>query len=407
MKECETLVQSKVAKKKSDMTFKEFISRVTKQPRMDPVFLIAAMLLLIIGLVMLFSASFAASLFKTGNSYTYILKQIQMAVVGVVAMMIVSFVPFSIFKIPLFNQLFYWSSVALLIAVLILPSNDAQKRWIYIAGIQFQPSELAKLAVIIMLAWYLSKVGQYVRKPTDNFLKYHAKSFGQNVLVPGLIFGLCAGLVLIETHLSGGMLIALVGCIMLVACGNAKTSHLLPIFIAVLVAGVILIFATDYMQARIEMFIDPASDPTGDGFQILQSLYAIGSGGTFGLGFGKSRQKYLYLPEPQNDFIFSVVCEEIGFIGAAFIVILFAILIWRGIYIAMNAPDKFSSLLVLGIISRIAVQVLFNLAVISKLIPVTGISLPFFSYGGTALAVLLVEIGIVLQVSRYSYLKKD
>lgn len=389
------------------MTAGEFVSRLTKQPRVDPVFLIAALLLLVIGLAMLFSAGYAKALSEEGNSYHYISRQVIFAVVGLIAMAVVSYIPFHLYKIPAFYLTYYAVSILLLILVYILPSRDAQKRWIYIGGFQFQPSEFAKLAVIFVLAVYLSKTVEYVRKPGEKNLKFIGKYFSYGLIFPMLICGVCSALVLFETHLSGGILILSVGLIMIFARGNIKWRYLFFIGGVCLVIFAFVAFNVPYMKERIDVFLHPeAADPDA-AYQIKQSLYAIGSGGIFGVGYGQSRQKYLHLPEPQNDFIFSVVSEEVGFVGVVFIVILFAILIWRGISIALHSSDRFASLVAMGITSRIAFQVIFNLAVISKLIPVTGISLPFFSYGGTALAVLLVEIGVVLQISRYSYVKNE
>lgn len=383
------------------------MSRLSKQPRVDPIFLITALLLLAIGLAMLFSAGYAKALAEESNSYHYISRQFIFAVVGLVAMFFVSYVPFHIYKMPAFYGTFYAVCFALLCLVYVLPSKDVQKRWIYIGGFQFQPSEFAKLAVVIALAVYLSKTVEYVRKPGESGLKFTAKYFGMGLGLPLLIFGSVTALVLFETHLSGGILIFAVGIIMVFARGNVKWRYLFFIGGLLLIVFAVVAFNVPYMRERIDVFLNPDADGQDAGYQIKQSLYAIGSGGIFGVGYGQSRQKYLHLPEPQNDFIFSIVAEELGFVGVVFIIILFAILIWRGITIAMNASDRFASLVALGITSRIALQVIFNLAVISKLIPVTGISLPFFSYGGTALAVLLVEIGIVLQISRYSYVKSE
>ena len=355
-------------------------------PMFDIPFLVGVFLLLAVGLAMLYSAGYAQALLKQGDSYYYIKRQMIFAVLGIVAMFGVSFIPYKIYR--RFVLFFYIVSIALLVLVLIV-SKDSEKRWLYIGSFQFQPSEMAKVAVIMFLA-------DYIARNKDSMT-----TFRKGVVIPVLWFGLPAGLIAVETHLSGAILITSIGFIMIIA-GGCRIRHLIPIAVTALGGFASLIFFTDYMQKRISTWIDPSSDRLGDGWQILQSLMTIGSGGLFGLGYGKSRQKYLYMSEPQNDFIFSIVCEELGYIGAIFILALFAFLIWRGIYIAMRAPDRFSSLLVVGIIGRICVQVLFNIAVVTNTIPVTGISLPFFSYGGTALVIMLCEMGLVLQVSRYS-----
>ncbi len=366
-------------------------SRSRRLTSVDLPFLVAVLILLAIGLATLYSAGYAKALQKTGNSYYYITRQGIFAALGLVGMFLASWFPYRYFK--KISLPFYGICVVLLGAVLIL-SKDSEKRWLYIGGFQFQPSEFAKLAVIILLALYLSNP------------KLRVRNFWRGIVFPGIIFGVCALLVGIEPHLSGAVLICVVGLVMIIAAG-ANVLQMVPIGLACAAGAIALFLSKEYMQKRVLTWLNPEADPTGDGYQILQSLYAIGSGGLTGLGYGNSRQKYLYLPEPQNDFIFSVFCEEMGWIAAVLVLGIFAFLVARGFYIASKAPDRFSSLLVVGIISRVAVQTLFNIAVVSGAFPVTGISLPFFSYGGTALVVLLGEMGIVLQVSRYANTDKD
>ncbi len=368
-----------------------FSSRARRLTSVDLPFLVGVLLLLAIGLATLYSAGYAKALQKTGNSYYYISRQGIFAAIGLVGMTVLSWIPYKFYK--KISLIFYGVCVALLGAVLFL-SNDTEKRWLYIGSFQFQPSEFAKVAVIILLAAYLSNP------------KLRIRNFWRGIVFPGVIFGVCALLVGIEPHLSGAILVASIGIMMIIAAG-ANFLHLVPIGLVCAAGAVALYFSEEYMQKRIEYWLHPELDPTGDGYQALQSLYAIGSGGLTGLGYGNSRQKYLYLPEPQNDFIFSVFCEEMGWIAALLVLGIFAFVIARGFYIAAKAPDKFSSLIVVGIISRLAVQTIFNIAVVSGAFPVTGISLPFFSYGGTALVVLLGEMGIVLQISRYASLEKD
>ncbi len=366
-------------------------SRSRRLTSVDLPFLVGVLLLLAIGLATLYSAGYAKALQKTGNSYYYISRQGVFAAIGLVGMTGLSWIPYKFYK--KIAPVFYGVCVVLLGAVLFL-SNDSEKRWLYIGSFQFQPSEFAKVAVIILLAAYLSNP------------KLRIRNFWRGIVFPGIIFGVCALLVGIEPHLSGAILVASIGLMMIIAAG-ANILQLVPIGLVCAVGAVTLYFSEEYMQKRIAYWLHPELDPTGEGYQALQSLYAIGSGGLTGLGFGNSRQKYLYLPEPQNDFIFSVFCEEMGWIAALLVLGLFAFVIARGFYIASKAPDKFSSLIVVGIISRLAVQTIFNIAVVSGAFPVTGISLPFFSYGGTALVVLLGEMGIVLQISRYANLEKD
>lgn len=368
-----------------------FSSRSRRLTGVDLPFLVGVLLLLAIGLATLYSAGFAKALQKTGNSYYYISRQGIFAAIGLVIMAVASWFPYRYYK--KLAPLLYGISVVLLGAVLFL-SNDTEKRWLYIGPIQFQPSEFAKVAVILLLAAYLSNP------------KLRIRNFWRGIVFPGVIFGVCALLVGIEPHLSGAILVASIGLMMIIAAG-ANVLQLVPIGAVCAIGAVALYFSEEYMQKRIQYWLHPELDPTGNGYQALQSLYAIGSGGLTGLGYGNSRQKYLYLPEPQNDFIFSVFCEEMGWIAALLVLGIFAFVIVRGFYIASKAPDKFSSLIVVGIISRLAVQTIFNIAVVSGAFPVTGISLPFFSYGGTALVVLLGEMGIVLQISRYAALEKD
>lgn len=372
---------------------KELRPRPKRWTSMDLPFLVAVLLLLAIGLATLYSAGYAKALQKTGDSYYFISRQSGYAVIGLIAMFAASWVPYKWYR--KLTPLFYGASVILLGAVLVLsPEGETEKRWLYLGGFQFQPSELAKVAVIFLLALYLSNP------------KLRIKNFWRGIVFPGIIFGVCALLVGIEPHLSGAILICFVGLLMIIAAG-ANVFQLIPIGLVCVAGFVALLFSREYMRLRIYTWLHPEADPTGDGYQALQSLYAIGSGGLTGLGYGNSRQKYLYLPEPQNDFIFSVFCEEMGWIAAAGVLALFAFVVIRGLYIASRAPDKFSSLIVVGIVSRLAVQTAFNIAVVSGALPVTGISLPFFSYGGTALMVLLAEMGVVLQVSRHATLDKD
>ena len=395
-----TKYKQNTAKKKSPLLNSEAL----QMPMFDIPFLISVLLILGVGLVMLFSTSYAASLAKTGDSYYFISKQVQFALVGVVIMLAVSVIP-SLIPKKLYNlaiMLFYVGSVFLLILVLIV-SKESEKRWLYIGSFQFQPSEFAKLAIIMMLALYIS------------IYKDEMKDFVKGIIFPGIIFGICFILVFLEPHLSGAILIAGIGYVMMLTGGCNKWIALggLGLILAVfffldymIVDQGNYLFLEEYQAKRFIIWHDPGADKLGAGFQPYQSLLTIGSGGAFGLGYGKSRQKYLFLPEPQNDFIFSVIAEELGFVGVVLIMLLFIFLIWRGIYIGIHARNTFESMLVIGIVSKVAIQTLLNLAVVSNSIPATGISLPFFSYGGTALLVQLVEMGLVLHASRFAYLDK-
>lgn len=359
----------------------------------DPVFLILVFCLLGFGLVMVASAGYVSALHKYGDSYHYIKRQLFFAILGVAAMLFITRFDYSVFR--RFIPAYFGFSVLLLILVLIpgigLEGGGA-RRWLGVGGFTFQPSELAKLAIIMLFASYMA--ANYKRM----------KEFKVGMLYPAAALFVVCFLVAIETHISGAILIFAVGAVMMFV-GGVNLKYFFSIGGAGMAALAGFAWFVPYARTRIQTMMNPEADPTGAGFQTMQSLYAIGSGGLLGLGLGQSRQKYLYIPEPQNDYIFSIVCEELGFIGALMVIILFVLLIWRGFVIAYHARDKFGSLMVIGIVSRVAIQTILNIGVVTNSIPPTGISLPFFSYGGTALVVLLVEMGIVLAVSRYSRLE--
>ena len=277
----------------------------------------------------------------------------------------------------------------LLLSVLVVGQEvNGAKRWINLAGIQFQPSEVAKFTMIVLFARLTRLFGQ------------DAKQFRCGVLgFGGALLGILVPLAL-EKHLSAIMLMGMVAVVMMFVAGTSPR-WLLAGAGAAVVFVLIYISFMGYAGDRVTAWLHPEQDPGDTGYQILQSLYAIGSGGLFGLGFGKSRQKYLYLPFQYNDYIFAICCEELGLVGALAIVALFAITIFRGYWIALHAADRFSTVLAAGLVTLIAVQTILNLCVVTNLLPSTGIALPFFSYGGTALAVNLGEMGIVLQISRY------
>lgn len=357
-----------------------------KTNKMDYSFLLVVFALLSYGLIMVFSASSATAHYQYGDAYYFVKRQFIWAVIGVIIMFFVSRISIkTIYKYAIHLTAV---SIVLLIAVLFIGIEvKGAKRWLGFGSFSFQPSEIAKFAVIVFLA----------RSLTTN--KDALKTFSKGFVPYVLIIGILAGLVFLEPHFSGAMVIALTGFVVMWAAG-AKFAHFGAIAGAVIpVVGIAMVSAS-YRLARVTTFLDPFKDTSGDGWQIVQSLYAIGSGGFFGLGLGQSRQKFLYLPEPQNDFIFSIVCEELGFIGALMVIALFILLIWKGIKIAISAPDKFSSLVVIGIIALIAIQAIFNIAVVTSSIPATGMPLPFFSYGGTSLVFILAEMGVVLSISR-------
>ena len=355
----------------------------------DIPFLIILLLLLGIGLGMLYSASYAQSQYDTSytQSARYLLKQAVCAAIGLVAMLFISTVPAQAWMKLAWPL--YGISILLLLCVLLFgQSVNGAQRWINIGGLQFQPSEVAKLTMIILFARLTKGFG------------FRAKEFRYGVLgFGGALLGILIPLAL-EKHLSASMLMGMVAVIMMFVAGT-HPKWLLAGAGAALLFVVVYISLMGYAGDRVTAWLHPELDPADTGYQILQSLYAIGSGGLFGLGLGKSRQKYLYLPFQYNDYIFAIICEEVGFVGALLIIALFAALILRGYWIALRAQDRFSTVLAAGLITLIAVQTLLNLGVVTNLLPSTGISLPFFSYGGTALAVNLAEMGIVLSISRY------
>ena len=354
---------------------------------LDYTLLITILLLLSLGLIMVLSASSPTSLAESGTSYTYFIKQAIFAIAGLFAMGIISKINYRVYKS--FYKFVYVLSIILLALVLVIgTSSNGAKRWIYIGGQSFQPSEFVKLFMIIFYAGLLTKDREELPKFWKGLVKHI------------LWIAPIACLLLLEPHMSATLVISGICLVMMIVAG-CKFSQL---FMSGLIIGVpvigVLIVKSSYRLKRVVTFLDPWQDKLGDGWQVIQSLYAIGSGGLFGLGLGQSKQKYLYLPEPQNDFIFSVLAEELGWAGCVFVIILFAILIWRGVLIAMKAPDMFGSLLAVGITSLIAIQVIINIAVVTSSMPATGMPLPFFSYGGTALFLLLCEMGILLNISR-------
>ena len=355
----------------------------------DYPFLILVLLALAVGLTMLYSASYAQSEYDTGyaSSTRYLQKQAICAGIGLAAMFVFSRLPAELWyrlAWPL-----YALSIILLLGVLVVgESVNGARRWINVAGIQFQPSELAKFTMILLFGRLTRKFGSRAEK-----FQYGVLGFGLAML--GILVPLA-----LEKHLSAIMLMGMVGVVMMFVAGT-RLRWLLAGAGAAAVFVVVYVSLMGYAGDRITAWLHPERDPGDTGYQILQSLYAIGSGGVFGLGFGKSRQKYLYLPFQYNDYIFAVICEELGLVGATAIILLLAALILRGYWIALHAKDRFSTVLAAGLITLIAVQTVLNLGVVTNLLPSTGISLPFFSYGGTALAVNLGEMGIVLSISRH------
>ena len=369
-------------------------SRELAKGPIDLPFFILVMLLTGVGLVMLLSASFPSAYYETDgqNPMSYFIRQGVFAIMGVAAMLFIGKINYQRFR-GLAKPLLYLAVILLLLVIipgnpLAITRNNAT-RWLGIPGtsLQFQPSEIAKLAVVIYFADSISKK------------KDRMQTFRYGIAPYAVLLIVLAALVGIEPHLSGAILIMGAGAVMMLVGGI----HWRWVGLAMGAAGLLLYLVLGvigYNASRIEMWHNPWLDPQGAGYQLRQSLITIGSGGLLGVGLGRGRQKFLYLPEQYNDFIFSVICEELGLIGACVIMLIFSMLILRGFWIALHARDRFGALLVVGVMTHLALQTFLNIAVVSGFVPTTGISLPFFSYGGTALCLQLVEMGIVLSVSR-------
>ncbi len=385
--------KNKVRKKKNIFSkFKVF----SLKSSMDLPFLFLVLTIVVIGLVMMFSASYPNAYYlHKGDSFYFIKNQLLFAVVGIIAMLAISRIDY--------HYLHKWAiptlgiSFLLLLVVLVMPAINGVHRWVQLGSFSFQASEITKFAIVISFAHFINL----------NFNRMGTFKYG---ILPYLII-LCPTVLLLalEPHISCTVIVVLLAAGMLFI-GGVKLKWFGMVLGAIASALVYLVVFTDkltYANNRIAGWLDPFSPDAGvDTWQTRQGLYAIGSGGIWGLGLGNSRQKYLYIPEPQNDFIFSVVCEELGFIGAIVILLLFAMLIWRGMIISMKAKDKFGSLLGIGLIAQVGLQVVLNIAVVTNTIPNTGISLPFFSYGGTSLLMLLAQMGIILSISRTSAMEK-
>lgn len=358
---------------------------VIKKTGMDVGFLATIILLVVLGLIMVFSASYPSANYRYGNGLYFITRQAMWAGAGAVVMIIAANYDYRKYK-KLAGPIMIATFILLGLVLLSTPIKGA-RRWLGFGSFSFQPSEFAKISVIVYLAAVLADAKEKVRN-----LKY--------LLKYGVVVAAMLGLLLLEPHFSVCIIICLVIAVMLLVAGFPPkifwTAVVLLIPIAFMVA-----MGADYRMDRLTYYFDPFADKQGKGWQIIQSLYAIGSGGFFGLGFGNSRQKFMYVSEPQNDFIFAIICEELGIVGAFVVIALFGVLVWRGIKIALNAPDSFGSLLVVGIVSLVGIQTFLNIAVVTKLIPTTGISLPFFSAGGSSMIFLMGAMGIVLNVSKH------
>ncbi|WP_019242400.1 MULTISPECIES: stage V sporulation protein E [Bacillus] len=363
----------------------------TKKGQPDIVLIIITLALLSIGLIMVYSASAIWAAYKfDGDSFFFAKRQFLFAGVGVVAMFFIMNIDYWTWRT--WSKVFIIFCFILLIIVLIPGigmERNGSRSWIGVGAFSIQPSEFTKLAMIAFLAKFLSEKQKYITTLKKG-------------LMPslGIVF-FAFGMIMLQPDLGTGTV--MVGtCVVMIFVAGARIRHFVWLVLLGVGGFVALIASAPYRIKRITSFLDPWEDPLGSGFQMIQSLLAIGPGGLFGLGLGQSRQKFFYLPEPQTDFIFAILSEELGFIGGSFVILLFSLLLWRGIRIAIGAPDLYGSFLAVGIISMVAIQVMINIGVVTGLIPVTGITLPFLSYGGSSLTLMLLAIGVLLNISRYS-----
>ncbi|MGL4850074.1 MAG: putative lipid II flippase FtsW [Clostridium sp.] len=361
--------------------------RKIKEP-IDIWLLAVTVTILSIGVVMVYSASSYFSMFESNDSTVFFKKQFMWAILGLIALFIMSRIDYHNFRNKKIMYILYGVTIILLLAVFAFPATKGAQRWIKLPGISFQPSELAKYTVVLFLAYKLTKMGKGI------------KNFWKGV-VPALGYaGLIAGIILSQKNLSIASVTMMVSFAMIYISG-AQFKHMFGVIAPALASAAFLFtVSSSYRYDRLTNFINPWADPAGNGYQLIQSLYALGSGGITGLGLGQSRQKTMYMPEPHNDFIFSIIGEELGYIGCLVVISLFIFFIWRGIKISMEARDSYGSLIAIGITAIIGIQCLINIAVVTGSMPVTGVPLPFISYGGSSLVINLAAVGILLNISR-------
>ena len=376
------------------------------QPRvkgsLDIPMLLITTILVLFGCVMVYSASAVYAEQYHNDSTYFIVRHLVFLVLAIGAgTMIVKFCTPVFWED--FSLILYGISILMLLLVLVIGVDlgSGAKRWLNLGLFTIQPSEVAKMALVMTLAKYMTK---YRDKICSEYR--FGGSFRYGIVYPGMLIGVIAVLVAAERHISGLMIIGMIG-IVVMFLGGTKLRWILAIGGVVVVAGCLLVLVSDYAQARVDTWINiDQADPLGSAWQTLQGLMAIGSGGLFGVGLGNSRQKFGYVSQPQNDFIFTIVCEELGFFGAFLVLALFVAFVWRGFYIAKHAPNSFCALVVYGLTFKVGLQVMLNVAVVTNSMPNTGISLPFFSYGGTSLILQIVEVAIILAISKYSSQQK-
>lgn len=390
--------RSLIRRIKKEKAWEEGVQRV--RHGVDRPMLIIILVLLCLGTIMVFSASYPNALASKNDSLYYIRHQILWLAIGGVLMTVLVFVPYHVYK--KLTPAFFLVSIGLLALVLVIGTAEGvAQRWILIGGFSIQPSEVAKIALTMMLAWYIDRHFE----ETSNRLNKRA-SLVKGIIVPGLILALVCGLVLLEKHLSGTIILGMIGICVIFLSGANVGKMALCYGIPAVAAGVGYLLTNEYALQRILTHSDEGADVLNEAWQTTQGLFAVGSGGLLGVGLGESRLKYNYVSEAQNDFIFTIWCEEMGYVGAILLIALYVAFIWRGITIAKKAPDTYSSLVAFGITCQVGIQAFLNIMVVTALIPNTGISLPFFSYGGSALIMLMGEMGMLLSISRHSYQKK-
>ena len=362
-----------------------------KENRIDWFMFGLATALALFGAMMVYSASAMFALRETESSsqFTYFFKQIGFTVGGLAAMFLVSKIDYHILQKPWVVYMICGGTIVLLLAVFGFPAINGARRWIRFSGFSFQPSELAKIALPIFLAYYLTK-------------KEEAVGDLKETVLPCIVaLGLLGGLVFLEKDLGTTIVLCAIFSVVYFAAG-ARITHIASVGGVLVFIGAAAIFFAPWRVARLMAFLDPFQYADDEGYQVVQSLYAIGSGGIFGEGFAQGHQKLFYLPYPYSDFIFSVVGEELGLIGTLAVVVAFGLLLWRGARAAIMAPDRFGSLLGMGIITGIIVQALFNISVVTSILPAKGIPLPFISYGGTSVVVTLLGVGVLLNISKFA-----
>ena len=365
-----------------------------KRKGMDYAILAITILLVLFGLVMVFSASYYLSLSSGSEGSKFLLKQLLGAGIGLGALWLTSLVPYRAWRTPTIPLGIVAVSVVLLVAVLFMPDKNNVNRFITVGPIQFQPSELGRVALIFFIAWWVSNHGEDLR--SRDF-----KKFRRGIGAPLLVLGLIAGLVLMGKNLSMAFSTVLIGLAMLLVAG-INWRPFLVLLGSGTALGVLFTVTVSYRMKRLLIFTNPWKDPRGDGYQLIQSLYALGNGGLFGVGLGNSRQKLLWLPYAESDFILCIIGEEFGFLGMALLVAAFWVLVWRGMLVAVRAPDEFGMLMAAGITSLIGIQFLINILVVTSSMPPTGVPLPFISNGNTSLVVFMAVVGMLLNVSKHS-----